>query len=220
MVKMRYLAIGDGICKGSGLPFFVPGFAHRHARMIEKTLGEKVILSTLARPHYRTKDILELFQNQNVIRSIQESQMIVLSVGQQDFLEAMESWKKTKDKNVFNQAYNLCKSNVDDIIFNIRDLKKERKENYMLMIIAPHNPYPEQYYAENWIKRFNNHLECRANLSNLHALNLNDLFKDHFQTWCTKDLQYPNRIGHEEMAKRLHEIIQYEMDEKWISSIS
>ncbi|MGE8205095.1 GDSL-type esterase/lipase family protein [Heyndrickxia sp. NPDC080065] len=203
---MRYLAIGDGLCAGIGAPFLSPSFVYRHARKSEEVLKERVLVSTVARSNYRSKDILDLFENSNVISRIKESQLIVLSAGHQDFIDAMEKYKAEEKEDEFNESLRMSKGNTDDIIQKIRDVKAEENNKYILTILGLHNPYQNNEKAEKWIKQYNKHIECRCGPPYLNSLNLHDHFKGNEGTWCTRDRLYPNHLGHEEIAKQLHEI--------------
>lgn len=203
---MRYLAIGDGICAGNGAPFFSPGCIQRHARMSEEILRERVHVRIFARENYQSNDILELIDTPNVHQAIKQSQIIVLSAGQQDFIHAIEKFNENNNKDELNHAFNKCRRNVDDIIFKIRELKDEDRKKHMLIVFGLHNPYPDHRNAEKWVRRYNSHLECRGNIRCVHSVNLHNCLKDNLDAWCTRGYHYPNHIGHIEIAKQLHEV--------------
>jgi lysophospholipase L1-like esterase len=201
---MKYLAIGDGLCAGKGTSLFTPSFVYQHARMSEEVLSERIPVMTRAHSSYRSNDILELLDEEDNIREIKESQIIVLSAGHNDFLDAFERNENENDED-FYQAYRKSKSNLDDIINKICKVKKEENDNYMLAIIGPHNSFEHHDQAEKWINKYNNYIQCRAHSPCVYSVNLDHHFKDQIENWCTRDRHYPNYLGHVEIAKKLHE---------------
>lgn len=205
-VKMRYLAIGDGLCSGMGSSFLSPGFIQRHARMSEEVLKERVHVTSIARSTYRSNDIHKLLDETRVKDAIKESSIIVLSAGHQDFIEAMNKYKENSDEDEFFRSLKGCKNNIDDIVQKVKDIKSENNDKYMMTIIGLHNPFHEDPVAEKWIKYFNRYMECMAGQPHIHAVNVHQHFKGNEDKWCTRDFLFPNNEGHQELARRMHEI--------------
>ncbi|NEY98819.1 SGNH/GDSL hydrolase family protein [Bacillus shackletonii] len=203
---MRYLAIGDGLCSGIGASFLSPGFIHRHARMAEEVLKERVSVTSIARSTYRSNDIYTLLEEKRVKDAMKDSGIIVLSAGHQDYIDAMNKYKENKNETEFFRSLKTCKSNIDDIVQKIKDMKSEQNDKYMLIILGLHNPYPEDENAEKWIKNFNRYMESMARKPPIYALNIHQYFKGEEEKWCTRDLLYPNNDGHRELARKMHEI--------------
>ncbi|QQZ08340.1 GDSL-type esterase/lipase family protein [Heyndrickxia vini] len=203
---MRYLAIGDGLCTGNGAPFLSPSFVHRHARLAEQNLGERVLVTNIADANNHANDILQSLDDPNIMRSVKQSDMIVLSVGHQDLQTAKKNYDETGNEEEFIHKSRICRSTIDDIILGIRDLKEEQDDNYMLITLGIHNPYPDNLLADKWVKRINRYIECRANRQCLKMVNLHDHFQDQLDNWFTSDNLYPNQLGHIEIANRLHEL--------------
>ncbi|MGV3464064.1 MAG: SGNH/GDSL hydrolase family protein [Heyndrickxia sp.] len=203
---MRYLAIGDGLCAGIGASFLSPGFTHRHARMSEDVLKERVYVTSIARSTHRSKDIYELLEETQVKDAIKDSGIIVLSAGHQDFIDAVNKYKENKNETEFLQILKTCKSNIDDIVQKIKDMKSEQNDKYMLIILGMYNPYHNDEMAEKWMKNFNRYMEFLGRKPPIYALKLHQFFKGNEEKWCTRDLLYPNNEGHRELAKKLHEI--------------
>ncbi|MEK5522235.1 hypothetical protein B5V89_10575 [Heyndrickxia sporothermodurans] len=203
---MRYLAIGDGLCAGHGAPFLSPSFVHRHARLAERNLRERVFVTNVAAANNHANDILQSLSDPNIMRSIKQSDMIVLSAGHQDLQTAKKKYDETGNEEEFIHESRKCRSTIDDIIRGIRDLKEEQEDNYMLIILGLHNPYPNDPLADKWVQRINRYIECRANRRCLKTINLQQHLQDKLDNWCTSDNLYPNHLGHIEIANRLHEI--------------
>jgi lysophospholipase L1-like esterase len=205
-VTMRYLAIGDGLCAGMGAPFLTPGFVQRHARMSEEVVKERVHVTNISRSTHRSNDIHKLLEESNVMDAVRGSKMIVLSAGHQDFIDAMEKYKDNGNEDEFFHCLKSCKSNIDDIVNKMKDIKSEQKEKYMITILGLHNPYHDDPAAEKWIKQFNRHMECIASSPHIHAVNLHSHFKGNHEDWCTRDFLFPNQAGHQEIANKMHEV--------------
>lgn len=203
---MKYLGIGDGLCLRNGAYFMSPSNIQRHARLAEAHLKERVYVKTIAQANYRSKDILALFNDDSVQREVQESNMILLSSGHQDFLDARQGYQQDKNERKLYETYRKCKSNADDIINHIKHLKSKQNDPYRLVLLGMHNPFQEDPLAEKWIKHYNDYLECRASNSNICALNLHHHFKNKLDTWCTEDYLFPNQEGHNEIAQQLHSL--------------
>jgi lysophospholipase L1-like esterase len=172
--------------------------------MSEEVLSERIPVMIRAHSSYRSNDILELLDDEKNIREIKESQIIVLSAGHNDFLDAFEQDENENDED-FYQAYRKSKSNLDDMINKICKVKKEENDKYMLAIIGPHNSFEHHEQAEKWINKYNNYIQCRAHSPCIYSVNLDHHFKDQIENWCTRDRHYPNYLGHVEIAKKLHE---------------
>ncbi|MBS4171860.1 GDSL-type esterase/lipase family protein [Bacillus sp. FJAT-49736] len=203
---MRYLAIGDGLCAGTGASFLTPGFTYRHARMAEDVLKERVYVTNVARSTYRSQDILKLLEETRVKDSIKSSGIIVLSAGHQDFIAAMDKYNENNNEEEFFHSLKTCKSNIDDIIQKIKEVKLEQKDKYMLFIIGLHNPYHDNLIAKKWIKILNRQTDCMAGKKHIYAVNLYKHFKGNEDKWCTRDFLYPNNEGHLEIARKLHDL--------------
>jgi lysophospholipase L1-like esterase len=201
---MRYLAMGDGLCAGVGASFLAPGFVQRHARLLENSLKERVQLTTIARASNRSKDILELLENSFVAEKVKESELIVLSAGQQDFLDAVKTYRVDGNEEGFQKTLKQCKHNIDDTIYKIKEIKAN--QSYTITLLGFHNPYHEDPLAEKWMRHFHKHIECRACSSHVQSVNLHQHFKGQEEKWCTKDFLYPNNEGHNEIANKLHEL--------------
>jgi len=205
-VTMRYLAIGDGLCAGIGASFLSPGFPHRHARMSEEVLKERVYVTNIARSNYRSDDIYKLLEEKRVKDAIINSEIIVLAAGHQDFIDAMNKYKENKNEEEFFQSLKACRSKIDDIVVKIKEIKAEKNEKYMLTIIGLHNPFHDNLVAEKWIKNFNRFIGSMASKPPIYPLNMYQMFKGNEEKWCTRDFLFPNNEGHYELAVKLHEI--------------
>lgn len=100
------------------------------------------------------------------------------------------------------QALIRCRQNFGGIISAIRRLKSSRRP-YMIREVDLYNPFPSLPEANQWVNRFNQHLESFED-ENLKVANIYHLFQRRENELLSIDRFHPNARGYALIAEELH----------------
>ena len=202
---MRGLAVGDGICAGAGTSPFSPSFVYRFSRLVEETLQKRVYVETIAQHSYDTNDILQLLKTESIKKRVEESELIILSVGQEDFKKAMKEYKETKDIEQFKKTYKKCKRNIDHICTHIQKMRKDIR----IIFLYIHHLEEKDRTVVKWVYHLNRHLERKAQDNNFKVISMVEIYKYEENSVIIREHVFPNDKGHEEIAGKLHDYYKH-----------
>lgn len=202
---LLYVALGDSLTVGVGSHFH-PGFVPRYQRMIEEHLKRRVFVQMYARPGATTGDILTFMANPQVIYDLNRATIITLSAGGNDLIQAAESYLKTKEKKVLQEALQTAKKNVAAIMKEIKELKAKTGTPYMIRILDLYNPMPKVAIVDKWVRLFNSHLRKGCAQGNLAVTNLYRAFKGKEEALLSIDKIHPNQKGYQVISEELNKL--------------
>lgn len=202
---LLYVALGDSLTVGVGSHFH-PGFVPRYQRMIEEHLKRRVFVQMYARPGATTGDILTFMANPQVIYDLNRATIITLSAGGNDLIQAAESYLKTKEKKVLQEALQTAKKNVAAIMKEIKELKAKTGTPYMIRILDLYNPMPKVAIVDKWVRLFNSQLRKGCAQGNLAVTNLYRAFKGKEEALLSIDKIHPNQKGYQVISEELNKL--------------
>lgn len=205
-MSFSYVAIGDSLSVGVGSTIFSPGFVERYKRMAERELDDQINLKVLARPGFQTKDILDELNKDDVKEIITKSEIITITAGQTDLIQAIRKFETDKNEDRLNQAFQNSLENFKKILLTVNKYKLGHKHFYIIRIINLYNPFPEKILAGKWVKKFNLKLKSFVHHSRTAIIDISKTFKDYEKEYLSIDQIYPNDIGYERIAEKLHRI--------------
>ncbi|RKP47953.1 lysophospholipase [Cohnella endophytica] len=198
---IHYAAIGDSLTSGVG-DLFGGGFVPKYGRMIEDRLGQHVVYEKMGINGATTENILSAVQCDHRMRAfIQNADIITLTAGGNDLLDAAKAYATSKNADLFRQALTECRQNLAGIFGVIRKLKHGRAP-YLIRAVDLYNPSPSLPEANVWIKRFNSQLESFQD-GNLRVANIFDSFQGRQRELLSLDHFHPNGRGYAVIADAL-----------------
>lgn len=110
-----------------------------------------------------------------------------------------------KNEKHFFDALNDSIENFKKIISKISKKKLENSCPFIIRIINLYNPFPEISFASKWVTMFNSALKAFADSPFVTIIDIDKTFKDYEEEYLSIDRMYPNDIGHERIAEKLHQ---------------
>ena len=206
-MSYQYTAIGDSLTTGFGaLPG--NGFVPVYSRMAESRLGSRIVYTNLGVNGLTTAELEQRLRgNYGYRQSLQEADLITLSIGGNDLIRAAKSVARqpANTSYVLGKALQECKHNFDGIMRTLWQLKVGYRKPYIIRIVGLYNPYPRLDEATNWVIQFNRYASqynsqiCGfASIYNSFARNERELLSiDHI---------HPNKRGYYVIAEKLNSL--------------
>jgi lysophospholipase L1-like esterase len=199
---IKYAAIGDSLTAGVG-DEFGGGFVPRYASLAQQKFLQPVAIENMGVSGATTGDILSIVRSNSQARSIlQEADMITITAGGNDLVDAAKDFLFTQNQDVFMKALIRCKKNYDGIVAGIRSLKSGQR-SYLIRTVDLYNPFPSIPDANQWVQRFNRHIESFED-GNVKVAKIFRLFQGRETELLSFDRFHPNGRGYELIAEQLH----------------
>ncbi|MGG5254183.1 GDSL-type esterase/lipase family protein [Neobacillus sp. SM06] len=217
-MSFLYVALGDSLTAGVGTGLFSPGFVQRFRRMAEMELDEHVFVQIFAHPGFQTEDILAELDNEFVQEQIQEADIITITGGGNDLIQAARKYLQDQNEHDFSSALKQSMENFHKMMNKMTNLKKNSSKPYIVRIINLYNPFPTDPLAAKWIKKFNQLIKSFSVKNKIAIVQIDKAFKDYEKEYLSIDGVHPNDVGHERIAESLHRLgygeIIYEVEEE------
>ncbi|OEH93785.1 GDSL-type esterase/lipase family protein [Bacillus solimangrovi] len=206
-MSLYYVALGDSLTVGVGTTLFTPGFVYRYANKSERHVQEAIFYQTCAETGATSKEILDSLNYRSVQRKIRQANIITITAGGNDLIQAARIYENTKDETVFFKSLSSAKQNMTLMINKITALKQNIKgQRYIIRILNLYNPLPTISVANKWIDQYNHHLSQLTSHPHVLVANINRVFKGHEKQLLSKDHIHPNDLGYERMAIALEQL--------------
>ncbi|MFD2638799.1 GDSL-type esterase/lipase family protein [Piscibacillus salipiscarius] len=150
-----YKAIGDSLTVGIG-NYFSKGFVNRYAQRAVETLQVPVRTEVFAKNKITSGDLLYRIQDEKVQSRLMTANIITITAGGNDLLQANRTFMYTYDPSVFDEVTVEFYQNMASILSEIHYLKSLHPTPYMIRLIGLYNPFPHLSYSDFWVQRFNN----------------------------------------------------------------
>lgn len=199
---IHYAAIGDSLTSGIG-DLFGGGFVPKYSRFIQDTLNSQVVYEKMGVSGARSARILSMVNYDHSVRSIlRGADIITITAGGNDLLDAAKAFSYQRDPDVFKQALATSIQNISSILSVIRQLKSGSKP-YLIRMVDLYNPSPSFPESDYWITRFNSRLESFENW-NLKVAKVFAAFQGNESELLWLDRFHPNSRGYRVIAEALH----------------
>jgi lysophospholipase L1-like esterase len=201
-----YVALGDSLSVGVGASIFSPGFVQRYQRLAAMELEDHVYVRTFAQPGFQSLDVLLELDNDFVKEQIKDADIITITVGGNDLIQAASKFRSDQNEKDFSLALEECMGNFRKIMNGITDLKHDSIHPYIVRLVNLYNPFPNDPLAVKWITKFN--LQLKSFLKNpaVSIAEVDRLFRDYEKEYLAHDGIHPNDIGYERIAESLHRL--------------
>ena len=203
---IRYVALGDSLTVGVGSSPFLRGFVCRFKTYAETDLQNHICLDIFAKTGATTGDVLHSLKHPLIRNRINSAQIITITAGGNDLINAYKEFLVTKDSKTFTNALVNCKKNILHIINNITKEKSTSNQQYMIRLVTLYNPLPEISRGDKWVQAFNEHIQSFAKLPHVKVADIYRLFKGKEKELLSVDHVHPNDKGYEQIALALRNI--------------
>lgn len=204
-MSIDYVAVGDSLTVGVGASFMSPGFVHRFACKMQSHYEEHVCPDIYAKSGITSEEVLSIFQQPTVMNRVKEAEIITITAGGNDLIDATKTYEEQQNQIVFIQALKKCCQNYKRILATIYDAKG-KSNPFSIMILDLYNPFPQIPLAEKWIRAFNQHIHSYSSKPYVKIIPVYSLFRHHEQEYLSKDHVHPNDLGYQKMAQLLFEM--------------
>ncbi|TVY03918.1 GDSL-type esterase/lipase family protein [Paenibacillus cremeus] len=158
-----YVAAGDSLTAGVGAQSGM-GLVPQYRMLTAKYAGQHVKSSNHGISGATTGDILKMLQKNERVRSTMAgADIITLTAGGNDLIQAAKRFASHKDMNVLEQALTKCHDQYADLIETILKLKGNRSRRYIIRAADLYNPLPDMALAVHWVQRFNQSIQSLEN---------------------------------------------------------
>ncbi|MBD7967141.1 GDSL-type esterase/lipase family protein [Paenibacillus gallinarum] len=153
----RYLALGDSLTVGIGA-LFGSGFVPLYQKRLEYHLHSAVLVSNQGINGLTSQRLLSMVKYNQYLRNlIVHADIITISIGGNDLIQAARSTRWNLSSPLFIQTLDVCEHNMKEMLSQIHSLKKE-SENYFIRLVGLYNPLPKNEAAYHWVKQYNDFL--------------------------------------------------------------
>ncbi len=199
---MNYVAIGDSLTVGIGA-LGQGGFVSEYKRLTELTVQQKIYVQKFARNGLTSDELAHFFQSLHFQQAIMNANIITISIGGNDLIQANRYFIQSRDSSIFNKTLLSLTSNLWHILETIRNLKNVNGVPYLIRVIGIYNPYPELPHSHYWVNTYNRHLN--SIVSNYGTfVNIYHLFLHYGKALLAVDRLHPNALGHRLIAQELY----------------
>ena len=197
-----YAALGDSITVGVG-SLLAPGFVKQYAIISEKALQTRVFYQKFAKNGANSRDVIRVLEKPNCRRAIAQADIITITAGGNDLIDAGRIYSKTGNANVFRASLEETKSNFSYIISTIANLQGETYHDTMIRIVNLYNPNPGMPEAAQWINEYNSYLYSLSS-ANVRIADVYSVFQQDPREFLFIDHIHPNRRGYQVIAHQLY----------------
>ncbi|ADU29617.1 GDSL-type esterase/lipase family protein [Evansella cellulosilytica] len=201
MKQINYTALGDSLTVGAG-SLTKAGFVEQYSTLLQYNFRLPVRTQTFAKRGIPSATLLHMIYSTPQIRqSIFHADIITISIGGNDLLQANKKFKKVNNQIVFQEAYDIYQKNIQAIVQEIKKIKATSNKKYTIQFIGLYNPLPQLHYSNYWVQAFNQFLHS---LQSEHVKYV-DLYYN-FRQQGKSVLQFgihPNGRGHSIIANSL-----------------
>jgi Lysophospholipase L1 and related esterases len=193
---MLYTAIGDSLTVGVGSTLFQPNFVSLYQQDLEYVFRTPVSKLVFAKNGATTADILVTLSRPDVIRGIQEADIITLTGGGNDLLRAGKTWVKTGNREIVAEAIKDCLTNMNQIVAALIRLHSGKDKVPLIRVLNLYNPFyqiPESY---SWLESYNHELNRLERYPTVRVADVCRAFNSYEPYLLSIDHTHPNPAGY------------------------
>lgn len=200
---IHYLILGDSLAVGVGA-IRAGGFVKKYKRLSEIELQEKIKAYNLGKPGITSSELLRLIKYEQVTTQISKANIITISIGGNDLIQAHRAFLKTHDSTVFENALHTLTYNLQYILTTITLMKKHSQQPYLIRVIGLYNPYPQYPYSHYWVNLFNQQIKTVTSQYGK-FVDIYPGFSALGSQVLSTDRIHPNKVGYELIAMELYQ---------------
>lgn len=202
----QYSALGDSLTVGIGSDLFHPGFVWRYAEDCESALGRPVYFDTIAKSGATSGEILVATYVPAVVDSIRSSEIITITAGANDLIDAAERYLIVQNTEDLFKALETATTNINKLIDQIHEIHNPGKNRYMIRMLNLYNPFPQIPGADQWIERFNQALLALSSHQHIRVADVHSPFAGRQEELLVPGGIHPNVKGYKVIAEQLNQL--------------
>src|SRR5690625_4845310 len=200
-------ALGDSLTQGSGDETKAGGYIG----ILDNTINhdkEVVEIENFAIHGHRTDQLLARLNDEEVITSIQDADIVLITIGANDIMQVAKENFTNLTFEMFDKERVQFEVRLNDILSNIKDLNSDTH----IYLIGLYNPF-EQYFQDieeldDIVDDWNKTSETTVNnYDDTTFIPIKDLFEDAEGSLFSDDKFHPNKTGYQLMANRILDYI-------------
>lgn len=206
---VRYVALGDSLTEGFGVPAD-KSFPALYSTMMERAVGRPIQVYRAGVTGETTEEILyRLTTDIDLQRAIGTAHILSLTAGGNDLLQAARLFLAKRDPQLLKAALREFTLNIRGLLDTIERIRlqsadqsgREPVDRLLVMRICNlYNPFPVIEETGYWVNRFNR--EWRPyETSFVRIVNLHDAFQYRTDELIGEDMVHPNEQGYRLMAE-------------------
>jgi lysophospholipase L1-like esterase len=201
--ELHYTAIGDSLTAGYGVPSEY-SFPARYRALAEQATRKKVVLHNTGKVGATAGEILLFIKQDADVRSyVQQADIITVTAGGNDLIQAAKTFYYDRDSNVLMTALVQYAKHMRQLIRELKRMKQNKSRPCMIRLIGIYNPLPEFSESVFWIKRFNAQL-YRLENDSIRVVDVYDAFMASEAELLSDDRFHPNAEGYQLIAEMTH----------------
>jgi len=201
---LRYLAIGDSLTVGIGVPFMDPGFVEYYRCLSQQILKKRISYQKFARSGATTEDVLKMFNTPIVTEAVNCANIITITAGGNDLINAAKAFLINKNEESIARAIKQSGKNISKIVDRIHHLDKQDK--YILRLQNLYNPFSDIPIADEGIRAFNSLIKSFGRELNVKVADIYSVFKGNEKAFISSGGVHPNSRGYYQMALALSKL--------------
>ena len=196
-----YTAIGDSITLGTGTLLFSPTFVDYYKNALQCSLRKAMKVRVFAENGATTSEVKKWLSCSKI--DLKQTQIVTLTVGGNDLIDAAEAYAITKNDAVLEEALNVCCQNMSWIVSYLSKALNQSDGKAMIRIVNLYNPIPTIPFSDYWVKQFNRHIDKCSTGQFVRVANVFPVFKGREKQLLAADCIHPNMEGHKEISNVL-----------------
>ncbi len=203
--NLTIVGLGDSLTRGIG-DDSGDGYFGKTKKLLEKELDTTLVSTNLAVSGAKTSDLLPLLEQNGVIYTISQADIIVLTIGANDLSPGASNINSESLKTLNPDVTGFAAAS-QQIITKIRAINPTATI-YWLSLYNPFEDVEGMQDAGKLVLGWNSTLEQIAlQYPKVKIVPTFDLFHEQNKTFLSGDHYHPSKLGYEAMAERLTEVV-------------
>ncbi|OAH52777.1 hypothetical protein AWH48_13270 [Domibacillus aminovorans] len=204
MYPLHYLALGDSLTVGVGVPTFDQGFVEHYVCLSKQTLKKCIQYKKYARSGATTGDVLNMLNSPIVTEYVKYADVITITAGGNDLLNAAKIFMQTGNEKIISNVLEQSQNNYSSIMKRIHHMDKQK--DFIIRLTNLYNPFPNIPMGEEGIKTFNSLIDNFSQYKNVKVADIYSIFKGNEKALLTRGGIHPNSRGYYQMALAFHKL--------------
>lgn len=209
--EIKIAAIGDSLAKGTG-DDEGKGFVRRVVSMLQDDDKEARVTANLAINGLTAEELLPQLDEAGVKYTLQQSNLILLSIGANDLFQGAQSYQNAKtDMPDIAELYEIlpkAASSLEKVFKKVTEINPNAK----IIYVGLYNPFSDladlKQVGNAVVTAWNSKaLEFMNSYDQIMLVPTYDLFENNVPELLASDHFHPNAQGYEEMAERIVEVL-------------
>ncbi|MFD1739833.1 GDSL-type esterase/lipase family protein [Bacillus salitolerans] len=203
---LEYIAIGDSLTVGVGIPLFESGFVEMYKYYAQKHMQKRVVIHKYAQTGATTGEVIDILNSTCVQQSVKKADMITITAGGNDMIDAAKRYLLEENKEILVAALKTSIQNLHTMVRTVDQFIQECEGPFIVRISNLYNPFPHERLMDKWINVYNHELQKITSHPTIKVVDLYSIFKNNETELLSNDGIHPNKKGYEMIASTLDQL--------------